>query len=311
MPFSLNNKHIIVNYHYVEDPNENNAGMHPCSAREFEKHVSFLKKHYRFASLQEVYESAKKKKDEKVCSFTFDDGLKDQYEIAVPILKKYNAQATFFIITSVFEGYVPSTQKAHMLFSKLPIAELIDSFASFLKKEYPHSTVQHVIPKDKRLYPERRLYEDIPTANFKEVFLKVPYKIKEHFLSDTLARLKVEERGIFSSLFMGEDEVIQLQKDGFEVGSHTHRHHALTELDPEETKKDFLKSKTHFLRILGDTPAIFSYPHGYIPDSYKDILKEEKFTHAVTIERRAVVADDSPFLIPRFDPIDIREFLGD
>ena len=43
----------------------------------------------------------KKRIPHKTVSITFDDGYKNNYLCAYPILKKYNFPATIFIITSV------------------------------------------------------------------------------------------------------------------------------------------------------------------------------------------------------------------
>ncbi|MDD4921252.1 MAG: polysaccharide deacetylase family protein, partial [Bacteroidales bacterium] len=43
-----------------------------------------------------------KYKDDKACavSYTFDDGLKDQYELAVPMLDEFNFKGTFWLVGS-------------------------------------------------------------------------------------------------------------------------------------------------------------------------------------------------------------------
>src|SRR3989344_6899340 len=98
MPFSLSDKQIIVNYHYVEDPRSDAAGLHPCPVDEFERQVAFLSNNFRIVSIPEIFEAAQRDSPDRLCAITFDDGLKDQFTHAVPILKKHQAPATFFII---------------------------------------------------------------------------------------------------------------------------------------------------------------------------------------------------------------------
>ena len=44
----------------------------------------------------------KQSRDYKCC-ITFDDGLKSQFKIALPILEKYNIKAFWFVYTSIFD----------------------------------------------------------------------------------------------------------------------------------------------------------------------------------------------------------------
>ena len=125
MAFSLNDKHIIVMYHYVEDPRPNRGGIFPCSVEEFERQIAFLSGQYRIASVLDAYRAAQSESSERLCAITFDDGLKDQYVYARPILEKYNAPASFFIITGTLEGSMPFTHKMHTALSRVSADELV------------------------------------------------------------------------------------------------------------------------------------------------------------------------------------------
>jgi len=67
----------------------------------FERQMRFLKKnHYNVLPLDSVVNLIKEKKKipPKTLAITFDDGYKDNYTYAFPILKKYNLSATIFVI---------------------------------------------------------------------------------------------------------------------------------------------------------------------------------------------------------------------
>ena len=69
----------------------------------FEKNIKLLiEKKYYSATLDEVYNyiNGKKTLPDKTVHLTFDDGYKDNYSEAFPILKKYGFKATVFLITS-------------------------------------------------------------------------------------------------------------------------------------------------------------------------------------------------------------------
>lgn len=73
------------------------------SVRRFEKQLSYLKRRdftfYRASELVDHYNNYEKF-PEKAISITFDDGWKDNYTNAFPVLKKFNIKPTIFLVSS-------------------------------------------------------------------------------------------------------------------------------------------------------------------------------------------------------------------
>jgi len=299
--------HLIANYHYVENPREDRKGIWPCSVAEFERQIKWLSENYKIVSAGEVYEAAQKNADEKLCAITFDDGLKDQYINAVPILKKYGVRAAFFIISSSFEWKIPGTHKLHIILSHLSAESLIDIFNSdneLISKYAP-------IPKDERINLERRLFEDTQTANLKEKLLgQIPADLKDKFLNSIFFKtLGLNEKEHAGELFMSEAEVRNLGKEGFTIGSHGHGHYALNNLDAQSAGDDIKKSADILNNLLGVRPEVFSYPNGRYNESLISVLEDEGFKYAFSIEAREVTKGESPYTIPRFDTNDIKKIM--
>lgn len=311
MPFSLNDKHIVVNYHYIEDLSEQNRGMHPCSISEFEKHIRFLSKHYKPASIEEVFSAAKNGSEERYYSITFDDGLKSQCQNAVPILKKYSTHATFFPIIKTLNGIIPTTHKIHILLSNISSDEFIDFSNKFLEGQFPKEPQKYFVPKGHRISPDRRLYEDVSTANLKEVFVSLPNDILEQLVNSYFARLELNEQEYCRNLFMSQQEIKTLEEEGFTIGNHTYEHYSVNTLSPDELRSDINKSRRYFEKILRNPQNIFCYPHGILHTETPRIIEDLGFTHAVTVEMRGVSSDDDPFLIPRYDRVNVGDFLAE
>jgi peptidoglycan/xylan/chitin deacetylase (PgdA/CDA1 family) len=73
------------------------------SVASFERQMNFLKRHhYNVMPLETIAAllKSKKKIPPKTVAITFDDGYKNVYTYAFPILKKYNLPATLFIIVN-------------------------------------------------------------------------------------------------------------------------------------------------------------------------------------------------------------------
>lgn len=309
MSFSLADKHIVVNYHYIEPENSRLSGAHPCFISDFSHQLDFLAHHYRLVSVGEVFEAARENDPERFCAITFDDGLRGQYNYAVPLLKRVKAQGTFFIITSVLQGRLPSAHRVHVLLSHFSVAELIRLFHVFLKDFYPDLASQYRIDIKKRL-TQRRLHEDIATANFKETLIVLPEDIKAQFLRYCFKKFNLDADEINRDIFIGEKEIRILKKDGLEIGSHTHNHYALDAISPSTFTGDIKLSAATLLNLTNQSPSVFSYPHGRLQEAVKPVLTEVGFKYAVTIERRGLKTDDDKFLIPRYDAADIKVFLS-
>ena len=93
----------ILAYHGVESPPSNPFAV---SVEDFEKQIAYITKHFEVIDFdtflkwkQGEYESPNPK-----VVLTFDDGFKNNLSHAAPILEKYGAAATFFVIGSKLDG---------------------------------------------------------------------------------------------------------------------------------------------------------------------------------------------------------------
>lgn len=301
MNFSPSAKHIIVNYHYVEDPRDDRRGIYPCSVGEFARQIDFLSQNYSFVSIPEVYQAVKSGLEKKLCAITFDDGMKDQYENTISILRRHKARATFFPITCTLSGTMPNAHKIHILLSKISSDSLID--------QYNELEPANKILKEQRT-TDKRMHEDIPTANFKEAMILLSDDARARFLNQIFSRFFLDEKLLCKEIFMCEEELADLNSSGFFVENHTHSHESLENQNDGFLCKDFRESQNILADILGRRPTIMSYPHGRANDRVINILRQEGFTHGVTIETRAVQPEDDSFFLPRFDTNDIKRFLN-
>lgn len=96
----------ILMYHSISDNDPNNGLLVPVN--QFDEQMRWLSENgYTTMLMEEVlsaYETGLV--PERPIAVTFDDGYSDNYYDAYPILKKYNQNATFFVITKgIDDGY--------------------------------------------------------------------------------------------------------------------------------------------------------------------------------------------------------------
>jgi peptidoglycan/xylan/chitin deacetylase (PgdA/CDA1 family) len=96
--WSFRSKMVIVTFHRVRDDiPENGLTFDPAR---FERFCEFFRTHFRVVSLAEQVAGCSQAKDMGgTLSITFDDGYRDNFEVAAPILRKLQLPATFFVVT--------------------------------------------------------------------------------------------------------------------------------------------------------------------------------------------------------------------
>ena len=90
----------ILMYHSIrKKPGDTHSEL-VVTPEAFEKQLQLLQsKDYKFLTISELLNS-KTNQDARV-AITFDDGFKDNYEIAFPLLKKYGAKATIYLAPDI------------------------------------------------------------------------------------------------------------------------------------------------------------------------------------------------------------------
>jgi peptidoglycan/xylan/chitin deacetylase (PgdA/CDA1 family) len=154
--------------------------------------LSLKKKNYFPASLDDIfnYISSKKELPERTVHLTFDDGYRDNYSEAFPILKKFNFKATVFLITSRVGmlGYLNWQQIKEMETSG------IFSFESHSHTHPRHSTTQ---PTKEELVNDLLISKKIIKENLKKETKHFCYPYGEY---DNLYVSALKEAGFLTGL---------------------------------------------------------------------------------------------------------------
>lgn len=309
MPFNFKkNPFIIVVYHYVRDVlNTEFPGIKACSTEKFRQQLEFLLKSYTITTIPELYKKAqcKSKDNRNYCALTFDDGLMDHYQNVLPLLKKYSITGTFFPITMTFEQKIPATHKIHVLLSERHASDIVRMLEKFMQREHPLIAEKYRIPRKKRLRPATRKFDDLLTANLKDTLVALPPEIKNCFLEECFKLFSLREGDICKKFFMSKDQIRKLKAEGMTIGSHTHRHFALDELDYSRQMTEINTSKNILEDFLDTKICLFSYPHGRFQNYTLDILKNLGFEFAVILKGRGVKQNNDCFTLPRYDTNDL------
>lgn len=90
---------IILVYHEIGKQGVNSK--YSVSVENFERQMDYIKRHFTAVSLDNILETKEKKQhiSTDTIAITFDDGFKDNFLNAYPVLKKYWLCATIFLIS--------------------------------------------------------------------------------------------------------------------------------------------------------------------------------------------------------------------
>ncbi len=100
-------KMVIVAFHRVNDDLPEDDMTHSSSM--FEEYCKFFRDHFKVIPLSEQVETRNARRElGGSLSITFDDGYRDNFAVAAPILRRLNLPATFFVAT----GFIGSQKVA-------------------------------------------------------------------------------------------------------------------------------------------------------------------------------------------------------
>src|SRR5438093_11034997 len=93
----LRNAAVIVAFHRVQDT-AGSDGL-TIGVAMFERYCRCFRRHFRVVSLRDLVHRLERGLPlDRDLAITFDDGYRDNFENAVPVLEKLSLQATFFVV---------------------------------------------------------------------------------------------------------------------------------------------------------------------------------------------------------------------
>jgi peptidoglycan/xylan/chitin deacetylase (PgdA/CDA1 family) len=94
----LRNAAVIVAFHRVQESDRSDSLS--IDTETFERHCRFYQRHFQVVPLPElVYRISAGEPINRHLAITFDDGYRDNFENARPVLEKLSLPATFFVVT--------------------------------------------------------------------------------------------------------------------------------------------------------------------------------------------------------------------
>jgi peptidoglycan/xylan/chitin deacetylase (PgdA/CDA1 family) len=236
----------------------------------FKMHLDIVRQHFTLIPLHEWVKRrrAGQPLPPKSCAITFDDGWRDNYEYAFPILKEKGVPATVFAVSHMIG--------TRQLFWPNRVALLLQKPAELL------STLPWLAPHWKSLN-QQMINREIIAAII---------KILKAYPDDQINQW-LEEAGLDHS---ADDEPMPALMDWgqlkamstsnlIDVGSHTCHHYRLQDgLDPIIIQREVEESKKKLEAALEEKISLFCYPNGDVCHSALQLVSHH-YEAAVTTRR--------------------------
>lgn len=226
--------------------------------------LDYQNKGYRFIALDEVHEieSKQKRLKQKFVCFTFDDGYADNYELAYPVLKKYNCPFAIYVTTAFPDG------KA-LLWWYILEDILINQNELILgdNSRYDCSTIEK---KNATFDAVRQKIFNMQSLDMKQVLnhLFVNYS---YSFEDKNKRLA-----------MSWEQIAELAKDNLcTIGSHTKSHGVLSNMNVNQVEEELRDSKMKLEQCIQKKVEHFAYPYGASNESVMNLAKKLGYKTAV------------------------------
>jgi len=246
-------KAIILMYHRVLPRTELRStyvqpGMY-VTPDTFERHLRFVRAHFdvlSFDGLLAKWSAGGWKESARYCTITFDDGWRDNYEYAFPLLRRYDVPATIFLPTSLVGTTEPLwTDRMGELLQRRGVGRPEDWDAQ--------------IERAKLLDDDRR--------------------------SELLEALAGELGGIGrrTRRYVDWEEVREMSRFGVAFGSHSMTHANLTRLDAAVLDRELRGSLAELRGQEGvNWVPVLAYPNGDYTDVVADAARAAGFRAALT-----------------------------
>jgi peptidoglycan/xylan/chitin deacetylase (PgdA/CDA1 family)/CelD/BcsL family acetyltransferase involved in cellulose biosynthesis len=278
----------IFLYHRVND--DGDPYLPSLPVQEFRRQMEYIAKNFRIVTLDDIAEGlAGADAAQYTVAITFDDGYRDNFTSAFPILKELGIPATIFLAT----GYVGT--------NKIPWYDQIClGFKLTTRKRFDMAQAGapsgEIASESQRLAMLERVLDWLRELDNQE---------RQRALPTVFRALGVPDSLTLPNYMLSWDEIKQMQAANIEFGAHTVSHPVLARTSGAQLQDEIAGSMKTIAQKLKTEVRHFAYPFGretHYSNEARLFVEQCGFKSAVTTEFGFNVPGDDPFTLTRFTP---------
>lgn len=240
-------------------------------AEVFESQMRLLQKNYRIIPMDQlIQEMTCPRSPEPTVAVTFDDGYRDLYSEAFPILQAYKIPATIFLTTGAIDtGEVAWYDRIFLALQVTP--------DSAFDIELDRPTRFTLLSETSRMWAATQIISYLRT---------VPPDRRNRCCIDLGKRISLPEDRLRDRMLTW-DQIRTMHRAGISFGAHTMTHPVVSRLEPAEMEWEILKSKAILEARLDASVRHFAFPFGKrdeCGDAAISVVAKGGFDSAATTE---------------------------
>lgn len=289
---------VVLLYHRIASPDHDHWG-NCVDPKRFAEHLESIATRFHPISLRDLGETITRGAipPQSVC-VTFDDGYRDNLDVAKPLLERYEVPATVFVVS----GYVDSGRE--FWWDELERLCLYGDLPRTLRLELPGEVfVWEASNTGAGPNPSWRAWHR-PQTERQELYVLLYERLialddreRRAELGRVASLVGTDRRDVLTSTTreitcLGDGDLV-------EIGAHTVTHPRLSDLPASLQYEEIAGAKTELEELLGRPVESFAYPHSSYDDVTITAVREAGYALACGGPGRGIAAHTSVFDIPR------------
>lgn len=252
---------------------------------DFKKHIKYIKKKYKVIKTSEIIDNLYTK--DKLAVLTFDDGLKDHYDIT-EILLDNQITGTFLIPTlPITDGKMIHSHKIQFIMACEEESIVVKMILDMVNEPNIYDTYSVTMVKNNWWSKDMVFITNFLRYGDKDK------SITNHLFNNIVTK---DEKDFSSNFYLNQNQVKEMINSSMEIGGHGYTSDILN----NDNMIEELDKSIDFIRTFHNDEFIFSYPNGKFSDAVISYLKKKKCKFAYTTESKNMYNNDL-LRIPRFD----------
>lgn len=217
---------------------------------------------------------------------TFDDGYRDNHDLALPLLREFKLPATVFVATGYLNG------------GRMFNDSVVETVRGLETGEIDLS----------RVGLGKRLVSDLASRRTLIADLTKAVKYLDPAERDAFCEDLCRRSGshLPTDLMMDDAQVKAMSDAGIDIGGHTVNHPILARVDKTVALREIESNRDQITALTGKQPLCFAYPNGKPNQDYTaahaQMVDDAGYLAAVSTAVGVASDDADPFQLPRFMP---------
>ena len=279
---------LILALHRVLPTEEQSLCYNPhlvLSEAAFVSLLQMLQRDYHVVPLEDLLAGPTGEDGHPKVAITFDDGWEDNYRVAFPHLLSYGMPATIFACTGLLNTLQLLPEER---FARLWSQCFADSSLEELLIDLNHWGMGK--SKNHHVHPQQQYW----SQELKRMPLNARLLLLDHL------EQRYQMATVQSRRFLTWEQVrIMTRTELVRIGSHTHRHAALSSESDRDIRQELDDARAVLWQRAGAVSEVLAYPNGMYNRRVQDLIRSMGFKYALSTIPGFFNRESNPLAIPR------------